>query len=175
MSVPDLEKLLLEVARKQRSSYYGKYRGIVISPDDPDGQGKITVKVPNLLQDTEIIARPCLPFAGKNHGIVFLPEADDGVWIEFESGNLSYPIWSGSWFAEDEMTPEMVPDCNCLITSKGMQVLLDDKNDKMVLKHGGGASITLDSHGITLAVGATKLEITASGFVVNSGAFEVSS
>ncbi len=173
MTTPDLERMLVELAKHQRSHYYGKYRGIVTDNQDPDNQGRIKLQIPGLLGEAEVRAWPSLPFAGKQHGIFFLPEVGDGVWVEFESGQLTHPIWSGSWFAENETTPEMVPDSYCLITSKGAQVLLDDKNDKLVLKHGQGATITLDGQGITLEVGPTKLEITKSGFKVNSGALEV--
>ena len=38
---------------------------------------------------------PCVPYAGDDAGIAFLPEEDAGVWIEFEGGDVSFPIWVG--------------------------------------------------------------------------------
>ena len=45
---------------------------------------------------------PCVPYAGPNVGFAFLPEMGSGVWIEFEGGDVSYPIWVGGYWREGE-------------------------------------------------------------------------
>ena len=83
----EFEQLLAEVAEKQRSRYFGKYRGKVSAVGEDDNLGYIQVIVPEIYGDEGEIespwAAPCVPFAGAGHGFVALPEVDDGVWVEF--------------------------------------------------------------------------------------------
>ena len=45
---------------------------------------------------------PCVPYAGPKVGFAFLPEIGSGVWIEFEGGDVSYPIWVGGYWRAGE-------------------------------------------------------------------------
>jgi phage baseplate assembly protein gpV len=84
---------------------YGKYRGLVTNVDDPAKMGRIKAKIPKLLGNYDCNwAMPCVPFAGDSHGIQFLPQIGDGVWIEFENGDPNKPIWVGFWWK-----PETLP------------------------------------------------------------------
>lgn len=80
------------------TAYYGKYRGVVTNINDPKGAGRIKVRVPSVTGNGETgWCLPCLPYAGGGHGIVFIPQVGDNVWVEFERGNVNYPIWTGCW------------------------------------------------------------------------------
>ena len=50
---------------------------------------------------------PCVPYAGPNVGIAFLPEVGSGVWIEFEGGDVSYPIWVGCYWRDGEVPADV--------------------------------------------------------------------
>jgi len=77
--------------------FYGKYRGIATDTDDPKKQGRIRAKIPKVLGDFDCNwALPCSPHSG----ILFIPHAGDGVWIEFEEGDPNKPIWSGVWWSQ---------------------------------------------------------------------------
>jgi hypothetical protein len=81
--------------------YFGRYRGRVISIQDPRQLGRIQAVVPRILGKDESLgwAWP-LPTSGGgvNSGDLNLPEINDYVWIEFEEGDTSRPVWSpGSW------------------------------------------------------------------------------
>ena len=85
----DFESILERVSEFQRTRYFGKYRGLVNDIDDPDGLGRIKADVPAVFGDqVSPWAMPCLPFAGASHGLALIPEVGDGVWIEFEGGDL---------------------------------------------------------------------------------------
>ena len=87
--------------------YYGKYRGLVTSTDDPLKKGRIKAKCPAIFGEYETSwCLPNVPYAGKDVGIVFTPKIGDGVWVEFEKGNISYPIWTGCWFGDNECSLE---------------------------------------------------------------------
>ena len=44
---------------------------------------------------------PCVPYAGDAGRLYMLPEPGTGVWVEFEAGDPSYPIWSGCFWADE--------------------------------------------------------------------------
>jgi hypothetical protein len=166
------EKLLVELAETMRSRYFGKYRGIVKKVDEKTGY--ITAQVPEVYGDLDSPpAVPAVPFAGQKHGLVLLPEKGDGVWIEFEAGDPSRPLWTGFWWGKGEMPVKNASTTRALVTAKGHQVILDDKQDKLQLLHAGGAEITMTAKDITLKIGSTKIVLSASGVNINNGAFEV--
>jgi len=170
----ELERRVVETAEHQRDRYYGKFRGIVRDVDDPEGMGRITAEVPEVYGDVESPwALPCVPFAGAAHGLVVLPEQGDGVWIEFEGGDVSRPVWTGCWWARGEMPAQAGTKTRALITSGGHQLILDDDANTVQLLHAAGAEITMDQSSITLTVSGTTVKLSASGFNVNNGAFEV--
>src|SRR4051812_29659790 len=79
--------------------YFGKYRGYVHRVDDPLKIGRVMAICPRLTGDTPLgWALPCTPYAGPDQGLFTVPDVGAGVWIEFEGGDLSSPIWSGMWW-----------------------------------------------------------------------------
>ena len=78
--------------------YFGKYRGSVIDNIDPDRMGRILPEVPHLPGMLLNWAMPCFPYAGPQVGFFAVPPIGAGVWIEFEGGDPTYPIWSGCYW-----------------------------------------------------------------------------
>lgn len=154
---------------------FGKYRGIVEQIGTADKLGLITATVPEVLgTEPTPWARPAVPFAGPQHGLLALPEQGDGVWIEFEAGDLSKPIWTGCWWADKEIPKPAAEKVRVFATSNGQQLVFDEDADEISLVHGGGASIKLTANDITLALGSKKIVISSSGVSINDGALEVS-
>src|SRR6266516_2196982 len=75
----------------------GPGRGIGSDNQDPQNIGRIRAKVPQLLGDVELgWALPCAPYGGASEqGLFLVPDAESSVWIEFEGGDLAYPVWTG--------------------------------------------------------------------------------
>src|SRR5262249_42073563 len=95
------ETELLDIIDRLRSRFFGKYRGIVTAVDGPTL--RIKAKVPAVLGTQETgWCLPCVPYAGPDVGIAFLPEEGSAVWIEFEGGDVSYPIWVGGYWRDGE-------------------------------------------------------------------------
>src|SRR6185503_16349991 len=93
------EQHVMEQSRDAATRFYGKYRGFVQDVSDPETRGRITATVPEVLgEEVSGWALPVSPFAGANHGVVLLPEVGNGVWIEFEAGDPSRPLWIGGWW-----------------------------------------------------------------------------
>ena len=81
----------------------GKYRGIVEDNQDPGLLGRLKVRVPGVLGEETAWASPCVSFAGAGCGAFMMPEPGTGVWVEFEGGDLSRPIWSGFWWEKGQL------------------------------------------------------------------------
>src|SRR5689334_22653832 len=145
------EEMLVGMAETMRSRYYGKYRGTVVDVDDPESLGRITAQVPEILHDqTSPWALPAAAFAGPSHGLVLIPEKGDGVWIEFEAGDPSRPIWTGGWWASGELPDPGATQTRVLVTSTGQKFVLDDQNKEIHLVQSGGAEIAMTDDDIKL-------------------------
>lgn len=170
----ELETLVVRIAEFQRTRHFGKYRGLVNDIDDPDGLCRIRALVPAIY--SEVVspwAMPSLPFAGPEHGFVLLPEVGDGVWIEFEAGDISRPIWSGCWFASGQRPSPQGEKVRVLATSAGHQLLLDEDADEIRLVHPGGATLTIGANDVTLTLGSCEIRVTQSEISLNNGMVKV--
>jgi len=170
--------------------YFGKYSGIVKDNRDAEKLGKVKVSVPAIFPPEELMdARPALPF-----GWFYVPENDTPVWVEFEGGDATLPLWtgvqavSGKYATELDLDP---PQKRALKTPAGHLILFDDKSGEesikiveAVHKH----EIVLDKDGITVTDGnnkhslkfdssgveattqsGAKLELTSSGVTIDAG------
>lgn len=174
MPEENYEQLVVELSEHVRGRYYGKYRGTVEDVSDPEDMGRIKCRVPSVYGDeVSPHALPCVPFAGDQHGFYMLPEVGDGVWVEFEAGDPSRPIWTGFWFARDEIPPPGSEKQRVIVTPEQLKLVLDDQSKKIELIHPDGAKITLSSTKITLEISPAKVELSASGVAINGVAFEV--
>ena len=160
----EFEDHLVELSEWRNEHYFGKYRGIVESVEEGDNLGIISVKVPDVFGSEHVVerARPCSPFAGSKHGFVAVPEPGDGVWVEFEAGRVSMPIWTGFWWASDEMPEPKGKLVRSFITTKGHKLILDDDNDEVTLLHSGGAEMKMTADDITIKIGDASITMTSS-------------
>jgi hypothetical protein len=165
------EEMLFDVVEKLHDRYYGKYRGVVTDVDAATFRIKATVK--GLFQGGKSgWCMPCVPYAGKNSGLVFLPEVDSGVWIEFEQGNLSHPIWSGAYWIKGEEPKDPKADVKAIITKAGHKILFNDGGESITITDPNNNKITLDGSGITLERGL-KIQIGNGEVNINNGALVV--
>ena len=99
----ELEKVVADLLQKVERRFYGKYRGFVVNTEDPKRLGRLRLQVPSVL-GREVVtgwAMPCVPYGGqKNQGFLSIPEVGAGVWVEFEEGDLEFPIWVGTFWSE---------------------------------------------------------------------------
>ncbi|MGH7516512.1 MAG: phage baseplate assembly protein V [Gemmatimonadales bacterium] len=148
----------------QRSSgrFFGKYRGLVTDNQDPQSRGRIKAQVHEVFLDVETgWALPAAPYAGDGVGVYTVPAVGAGVWIEFEAGDVSNPVWTGCWWGDgqvpkDETGSDSTPSRKIVRTDEGLLLALDD----------GGKTITLsDSNGSNLL----KLEVQQGQIKLQAG------
>jgi hypothetical protein len=78
------------------SKYYGKYRAVVGDNHDPLGGGRLHVSLSaHGLEGWAVACLPPVPAA-----LVVMPAVGMIVWVEFEDGDPSQPVWTGvTWAA----------------------------------------------------------------------------
>ena len=166
------EQAILDIVERLRYRFYGKYRGTVTDVDA--STLRIKAKVPAVLgEQASGWCMACVPYAGKDVGIAFLPEVGSGVWIEFEGGDVSYPIWTGCYWRSGEQPSDAAPAVKVIVTVSPLKILLDDDAGSITISDSNQNTVTLDSTGITLTRGSSSVAIGDSEVNVNDGALEV--
>ena len=160
----ELEDQLVELSEWRNEHYYGIYRGTVESVEEGDNLGIISVKIPDVFGPDHTLSRvrPCSPFAGDKHGFVAIPEPGDGVWIQFEAGKTSLPVWIGFWWASGEIPEPKGKLVRSFITTKGHKFVLDDDKDEVTLLHSGGAEMKMTGSDVTIKIGNASIEMKSS-------------
>jgi len=121
--------------------YYSSYRGYVVDNEDPDKMNRVKVQVPVIARGKtlNVWAWPKHTFSGVNYGIQMLPLRGDMVWVEFESGNVSSPMWLHGHYALGEKPQEFISaQVYGFKTPKGQIIIIDDRDDveKIIINHG---------------------------------------
>ena len=164
-----------------RKEFFGKYRGLVTDNVDPLTKGRLKVQVPPVLGTVEVWASPCVPYAGPKLGWYTMPEVNTGVWIEFEAGDPSYPIWAGFFWNDGDIdAADADPGIKFFKTNK-VSVRIDDSNGEIVIKNDSDSTITFTSQEIVIksatvkqeASGSKKTNLSSASFKVNDGNLEV--
>jgi uncharacterized protein involved in type VI secretion and phage assembly len=154
----------------QDHRFFGKYRGTVTSNEDPKHLGRLKVKVPEVLGDVESgWALPHVPYAADGAGSHMVPPAEAGVWIEFEAGEPSRPIWTGCWWKSDQLPKTeagsaATPAVKIVRSAEGLMMSLDDDGKTVVVSDENGDNmVKIDVQGGQVTVKAsTKVVVDAS-------------
>ncbi|HEX8354678.1 MAG TPA: phage baseplate assembly protein V, partial [Pyrinomonadaceae bacterium] len=177
------EELLTRLVERVEGRYYGKYRGVVVDNADPENRGRLKVRVPAVFGGEVVTgwAMPCAPYGGgPDRGLFFVPEVDDGVWVEFEMGDVDYPVWVGTFWAKPGGTTEVPkpadaqspPTRKIIRTLKGHSVEMEDKDGEevFVITYNDGDKtnvISMDKDGLTVTdANENSVTMTKDGVVV---------
>lgn len=156
----------------ERQFFYGKYRGVASEVDA--ATCRIKARVPAVLGDmVSGWCMPCVPYAGPQRGIAFLPEPGSGVWIEFEGGDVSYPVWTGCYWRDGERPQEAAPNVKVIVTAAGHKLILNDDQASITISDPNGNTVLLNASGITLSKAGMQILIGDASVSVNDGALEV--
>jgi phage baseplate assembly protein gpV len=167
------DDVLARLIERVESRYFGKYRGHVTDNRDPSNLGRVKATVPRVLGDQEGgWALPAFCYGGASEqGFFAVPDIGAGVWIEFEGGDLSYPIWSGTWYTAGAIPESAQPGQKVLKTKSGHKIVLDDDAGSFNITDSNGNSITMDGSSIQItAGGATQVVIDAPQIQIVNGA-----
>src|SRR5690348_14830866 len=123
-----IDELLTHLVERVEGRFYGKYRGQVTDNADPSNLGRLKAQVPAVLgEEATGWALPAFIYGGAaEQGLFAVPDVGAGVWIEFEGGDLSYPIWTGTWYTAGAIPESAQPGKKVLKTKSGHKLVLDD-------------------------------------------------
>lgn len=161
---------------------------------DPDGQGRVKIKLPWAIDqeggEYEAWARLATLMAGNNRGTWFLPEIGDEVLVTFLEGDPDRPVVIGSlWNGQDAPPTTADSDNNIksIVSRHGIRITLDDRQDeerltletpagqKILLKDGPHAIEISDSSGNSIRLEPSGISIDASARITLTGsAVEIS-
>ncbi|PRP92668.1 phage baseplate assembly protein V [Enhygromyxa salina] len=172
--------VLDQLLRAFDGRHFGKYRGVVKN-NTLDEYGRIQVTVSSVLDDKRVWAMPCVPYAGKDVGMLFLPENEANVWIEFEGGDLSYPIWSGCYWKKEDVAGIKQDAKLKQIKTQKLTITIDDEAGSIKIENASGTvleinggNITATANGeITNQVKTMKTKLNVIKFDVHDGAMSV--
>jgi uncharacterized protein involved in type VI secretion and phage assembly len=96
------------VQRGSTLQHAGLVVGQVTNIKDEKNSGRVKVRYPGLSSDQESDwARVLTVGAGKDRGVVFLPEVGDEVLVGFEGGDLRQPVVLGGLFGSKSTIPKV--------------------------------------------------------------------
>ena len=137
--------------------YYSKYRALVLdSQPDEEHIGNILVQVPRVQGGMKIVARAKDFSGGPGFGRkYFTPQPGEIVWVEFENGNPTKPLWSYHTWAKEECPEELHGIHTCgLVTPNGNKVVITESDDKDTL---------------AIAINDTTIEMSGDTITINGG------
>lgn len=140
--------------------YYSKYRAIVLdSNPDNDNTGNIIVKIPRVQGGMIIKARSGSFYGGIGFGYKgFTPKPGELVWVEFENGNPTKPIWSYHTWGKLECPKDLRDINSCgIVTPNGNKIIIKESESKNTLEIIiNNSSILLEDDQITINGGTNK-------------------
>lgn len=178
----------------------GVHIGVVTDNQDPDGQGRVKVRLPWAPDGGggryDMWARVVTLMAGNGRGTWFVPDPDDEVLVAFAGGDPRRPVVMGSlWNGLDE-PPETMTSANpkrTILTGAGLRITLDDTPGavsllletpggqrvrledtpaSVTLEDSGGNSVTLDTSGVAV-VAASKVSVKGATVQVDAASVTV--
>jgi phage protein D/phage baseplate assembly protein gpV len=160
---------------------------IVTDNDDPEGMGRVRVQFPWLAEDAvSWWARLVAPGAGKDYGVIWMPQVGDEVLVAFEQGDVSRPmVLGGLWNGEDTV-PFSSSDLDAgsvktakFVSRKGHTITFLDADDEAGIElktKGEKVTILLDDANGELKIkvdGKITIEATKDIEIKTDGAFKV--
>lgn len=167
--------------------YFGKYRGTVVNNIDPELRGRILAMVPDVLGLVPSTwCEACVPLTGPTGppmGTYFVPPIGAPVWIEFENGDPSYPVFAGGRFASAANVPTLAHaglpvSPNIVLQTAGQNTVvvsdLPGPTGGIMLKSTTGATLIVNDTGIYIQNGkGAMLTMVGPTVTVNNGALVV--
>jgi hypothetical protein len=159
-------ELLKEISRDGLQSmglYFGKYRGFVEDVNDPEDAGRIKISCPQVFGEDVVVdywAYSFGMFSGHGYGLILPVKKGDMIWVEFEGGNPSYPVWTYGHFGSNDKPSEHQNNEQYLFVSPGGSfIMIDDKKGEIIVNRKGGGKTVINDKGISFVRDGEKISI----------------
>jgi len=177
----------LDLANRQQVR--GVMIGTVTNNQDPEGKGRVKVKL--FMREGEMETdwiRVATMMTGSDYGTLFLPEVEDEVVVAFHLGDVNHPIVIGSLWNSKRKNPAVAEQNNVrkiktrsghelifddgekgyieIITKKGNKIRMDEESETIKITDKNDKNfLQIDGKNekITLTSGSNKIIIDSSG------------
>lgn len=167
---PDAIGLFIEKGLEGINRFYSIYRATVIDTNDPDKANGLKVWVPEVLGGIQVWAYPRGQYGSDQCGIKPLtPQEGDTVYVTFEYGDASKPLWEPHGWARGEAPyPLNEPFVGGFITPKGNRILYREDEESLEITFNG--QIFLSGGGEVIISSSKAIQIKGdSGVIINEG------
>ncbi|MBW2147159.1 MAG: hypothetical protein JRI22_09085 [Deltaproteobacteria bacterium] len=170
-----LDEIRDENVERMKGKRFGIYRGIVRDVNDPESKGRVRVEIHEVLGPGKLTdwASYCSPFGGGGAGFFMLPRLGDGVWVMFERGEPTKPVWIGFWYSNEDKPPEDADkDVRVLQTKNGHKVVFKDVegSESILIEDASGQKVEWECASGEIKVEAnTKVIVKASEVEIGAG------
>ena len=139
----NIKELLMERGIESLGRFYSIYRGMVMDNNDPNHMNSLQVAIPEVQGGIIVWALPFGQHGGLKTGFKYLaPEIGDTVYIMFEYGNPSKPLWTYHGFGLEQIPEELDdPKKMGIITPNGNMVILDETSGELNIFTEGNITI----------------------------------
>jgi hypothetical protein len=154
---------------------FGKYRGRVLDNLDPLNLGRVLVECPALAGVSPGWAMPCVAYAGPEVGALLNPSIGASVWVEFEGGDVDFPIWAGCFWPESQAFLSRTAPDTAVAKTGTVTVLAHDIPDGSGFQvgvwpgDGGPIAITTRDGGVSITMGSMRLTAHGGEVALASG------
>ncbi|MTV50360.1 phage tail protein [Heliobacillus mobilis] len=168
--------------------------GVVTDNNDPDGLGRVKVKLPFKAPPVETDwIRVATLMGGPGRGTLFIPEVDDEVLLVSYQGDFFHPVVIGSLWSDKQKPPqdktdkennlrkirsraghEIVFDDSSkgevsIKTAKGNQIVLNDDKGTLTINNLDGKKIEVAKEGVTVTCEQSTVSLKPSGQIEIKG------
>lgn len=158
-----LEKLIQTEGLEGLGVFYGKYRGFVVDRNDPLHAGRLKLQCPQVWGENvtnDVWAWSFGIYAGKDTGFYFLPEVGEVVWVEFERGDPSAPIWTyGHWAKEETNSISENYTDKILQSPDGYRIAIKESSAELEIEHKNGTKIVLNNTAASIVRNGLKISL----------------
>ncbi len=181
------QNLLEQIADSRQPSglggrWYGVFVAVVTDISDPDGQGRVKIKLPwapdGAGEGYSVWARLATLMGGNNRGSWFIPDVEDEVLVAFEAGDPRRPyvvggLWNGSDAPPESMDGAGKNYKKVLRSRNGVKVTLDDQDgqENFIVETPGGQKISLKDGPAEIKIedsNGNYIEMKMSGITINA-------
>ena len=167
----NISKTIVQSGIEAFGRYYSIYRAIVVQNDDPLASNRLKVAIPGIQGGEILWALPKNQHGSEQTGFKYLaPAIGDIVYISFELGDPSKPLWEYHSWASGQMPKSLdAPHICGFVTPNGISVLFNDSNGTLDLYLPGKAKVYA-KEGITVVSEQTiQIASTDSMVAINTG------
>ena len=189
--------MMEDPVRRDPALLRGSFLGEVVSVADPDGRGRVQVRLFAFDgvddHDAPLWARVATPFAGADRGAFFIPDVGDEVLVTFAHGDPRLPVVIGGlWNGRDAQPEQLAGDrvdrwtivgkagtriaiveesaataTISLTTPGGFTANLTDEGGGKLQIEAVGSKVTIDSSGVSIETPST-VKVQASRMTVTA-------